>query len=250
MSSSVKMIAQRLWWGALIVILSLLVPLSVRAQPHAQAQDIAVITSPTEGQSINGLVTVIGSANHPAFDRYEVAYGPDPNPKDAWQVFETGKQPVDNGALGTWNTAVVPDGQYMLRLRVVRKDSNYSEAVVRGLQVSNSAPAGTPTSIPPAATFPAEAATFSPAQAAQPTQQIVVEQPPTNVPAPTAVGNIKPTATPRRATTAAAIFDGELFGSACLSGVILAVTAFAAVGIVQFGRYGFKQIRRQARKKH
>ncbi len=249
MSLPVKMIAQGLWWGALIVVMGLLVPLSVLAQPRYQAQDIAVITSPTDGQSLNGLVTVTGSANHPTFDRYELAYGPDPNPKDAWQVFETGKQPVDNGTLGTWNTAVVPDGGYMLRLRVVRKDSNYSEAFVHGLIVSNSAPVGTPTSIPPAATFPAEQPTFSPAEAALPTKQIIVEQPPTSVPAPTAVSNVRPTATPGRANAVASIFNGDLFGSACLSGIIFSVTAFAVVGIIQFGRYGYKQIRRQVRRK-
>jgi len=250
MSLSAKMIAQDVWLSALIAVVGLLAPLSVWIQPRYQAPDIAVITSPTEGQSINGLVTVTGSANHPDFDRYEIAYGPDPNPNDAWQVFGMGTQPVDNGALGTWNTAVVPDGGYMLRLRVVRKDSNYSEAVVRGLQVSNSAPAGTPTSIPPAATFPAEQPTFNPEEAAQPTKLIIVEQPPTSVPAPTAADNIRPTATPRRANAAASIFNGELFGTACLSGIVLAVTAFTAVGIIQFGRYGYKQIRRQARKKH
>jgi hypothetical protein len=234
----------------LITLISLTSLNSAQARPDQQGQDIAQITSPTEGQAISGLVTVTGTADQVQFDRWELAYGTDPNPNDTWQPFASGKAPVLNGTIGTWNTAVIPDGTYMLRLRAVRKDSNFSEMIVRGLQVSNSGPVGTPTSIPPASTFPAEQPTFSPAELAQPTKQIVIEQPPTSIPAPTAAGNATPTPAARRSNTASgSIFSSELIGSTCLSGVVLTVTVFAAVGLIQFGRYGYRQIRRQVRKK-
>src|SRR5512136_3169578 len=172
------------------------------AAPQPQGQAIAQITSPTDGQTLTGLVTITGSADHPDFARWELAYGPDPNPNDAWQPFADGKQSVHDGTIGTWNTGVVADGGYMLRLRVVRKDSNYDEAFVRGLLVSNSAPVGTPTSIPPAATFPAEQPTFTAAEAAQPAAPIKVEQPPTSVPAAPVARTSQPqtTAAARRGT--------------------------------------------------
>ncbi len=232
----------------LSISLTLLTP--AQARPRQQGQDIAQITSPTEGQAISGLVTITGTADQVQFDRWELAYGPDPNPNDAWQPFASGQTPVVNGTIGTWNTVVIPDGGYMLRLRAVRKDSNFGEAIVRDLKVSNSAPVGTPTSIPPASTFPAEQPTFSSQERALPTQQIIIEQPPTSGPAAPAPGNVKPTAPASRSgASSASIFNGELIGSACLSGAVLTATAFVAVGIVQFGRYGYKQIRRQTRKK-
>ncbi len=125
-----------------------------QAAPQSQGQAIAQIASPAEGQTLTGLVAVSGSADHPEFARWELAYGPDPNPNDAWQPFATGDQPILNGTIGTWNTGVIADGRYALRLRVIRADSNYDEAFVRGLQVSNSAPVGTPTSIPPVCDLP------------------------------------------------------------------------------------------------
>ncbi len=236
---------------AVIALLSLALLQPALAASQRQAQAIAQITSPTEGQALAGLVTVTGSADHPDFQRWELAYGPDPNPNDAWQPFAEGRQPVLNGTIGTWNTGVIADGQYMLRLRVVRKDSNYDEAFVRGLKVSNSAPIGTPTSIPPAATFPAEQATFAAAGSALPTAAIMVEQPPTTVPEAPVAQNSQPksNSTTRRTTSPAASLDTSLFGNACLNGAIMAVAIFMLVGVMQVGRWSVKQIRRSQKQK-
>jgi len=234
-------------WIALVILISLALLGPVRAAPLSQVQDIAQITSPTDGQALSGLVTISGSANHPEFARWELAYGPDPNPKDAWQPFAEGKQAIANGTIGTWNTGVIADGQYALRLRVVRKDSNYSEAFVRGLKVSNSAPVGTPTSIPPAPTFPAEEATLPAEQAIQSIATIMVEQPPTSVPEALATQNPAQRSTPiavRNAAVSTPGLNADQLGSACVSGMALTMGLFVVVGMIQVGRWGVKAIRR------
>lgn len=236
----------------LITLISVGLLHPAQAAPQRQGQDIAQITSPTEGQAISGLVTISGSADHPNFARWELAYGPDPNPNDAWQPFADGPQPVLNGTIGTWNTGVIADGGYMLRLRVIRTDSNYSEAFIRGLKVSNSAPIGTPTSIPPAATFPAEQPTFTAGEAAQPIATVMVEQPPTSVPEarPAQTAQPQTNAASRRNTTSAATnFDVKQFGSACLNGAILVGGLFILLGVIQAGRWGVKQFRRSQKRK-
>lgn len=244
------------WRGSLLLASVILISLTLLGPAHAaplpQGADIAQLTSPTEGQALAGLVTISGSANHPEFTRYELAYGPDPNPNDAWQPFAEGNQPVDNGTLGTWNTSVVADGQYALRLRVIRKDSNYSEGFVRGLQVSNSGPVGTPTSIPPAPTFPAEQATLPAEEAVQPLATVMVEQPPTSIPEAPASANATPRSTKVSDRNAAAVpgINLGLFGSACVSGVALTVGLFVIVGVIQAGRWGVKQVRRRQKRNH
>jgi hypothetical protein len=236
----------------LIVLMSLGLLHPVQAVPQWQGQDIAQITSPTDGQAIAGLVTITGSADHPSFARWELAYGPDPNPTDAWQPFTEGNQPVHDGTIGTWNTGVIADGGYMLRLRVIRKDSNYSEAFIRGLKVSNSAPIGTPTSIPPAATFPAEQPTFTAAEAAQPIATVMVEQPPTSLPEARPVQTNQPQANSssrRNATSAANSVNLSQFGSACLNGVALVAGLFVLLGVIQAGRWSVKHLRRRSQKR-
>ncbi len=242
------------WRALLLCALAIAIPLIPIASARTQAQqpeDIAAITSPTDGQEISGLVTITGSANHPAFDRYELAYGPDPNPNDAWQVFATGKQSVSNGSLGTWNAGVVPPGAYTLRLRVVRKDSNYSEAFVHGLHVGQAAPAGTPTSIPPAPTFPAEQPTFDAVDAARPTATIFIEQPPTSLPAavPAVVNQTPRSSDTRRTSAAASPLNANLLASTCVSGIAFTLALFVVVGVIQASRFGYKQYRRYQHKK-
>jgi hypothetical protein len=238
-----------------IILIALINPTSrphpAQAAPQSQGQAIAQITSPAEGQTLTGLVTVAGSVDHPDFARWELAYGPDPNPNDAWQPFAGGDTPILNGTIGTWNTGIVADGQYALRLRVIRKDSNYDEAFVHGLRVSNSAPVGTPTSIPPAATFPAEQPTFTAGEAAQPAATIMVEQPPTSVPeAPVArTSQSQANTAARRSAAAASSFDTSQFGSACLNGVIIAMGLFVILGVIQAGRWGAKHLRRRSQRR-
>ena len=244
-------VAARRWWLAALVVFSSVISFAqAQAAPRSQ-QDIAQITSPTEGQALAGLVTITGSANHPEFARWELAYGPDPNPSDAWQPFASGETSVDNGVLGTWNTGVVADGGYMLRLRTVRRDSNYNETVVRGLKVSNSAPIEQPTSIPPAPTFPAEQATLPPEGPIQALEPVRVEQPPTSPPLPTPAPNspVDTNTSARRTANNAPALNAGLFGSACLNGILLAVGLFVLVGVIQVGRWSAKQVRRSRKKK-
>jgi hypothetical protein len=236
---------------ALITVISFTLLNPAQAQPARQGQDIAQITSPTEGQTINGLVAVTGTADQVQFDRWELAYGPDPNPNDAWQPFASGDQPVINGIISTWNTGVIADGGYMLRLRAVRKDSNFSEAIVRGLQVRNSVSAETPTPESLTPTVPAEQATFSAQEAARPIATVMVEQPPTSVPEVVVVNAATPLGpdSQRRGSTAVAGFNLGGFGSACLSGAALAAGLFVVVGVIQAGRWGVRRYRRQIKRR-
>ena len=241
----------------LISLIGLLALNLLAAQPAAQAaspaqQGIAAISSPTDGQTVSGLVRVTGSTNHPDFDRFELAYGPDPNPNDAWQVFSTGTQPVDNNVLGLWDTTRVPDGTWALRLRTVRKDSNYDEVVVRGLQVINTRPVETPTPAQPEPTFPPEATSVGepgvPVTPA-PRATVLVELPPTSLPAVeggTPGAAAQPT---RRTGNSAALLDTSGFATACLNGALIAGLAFSIVGAIQLGRRTYKEYLRVRRKR-
>ncbi len=243
---SVSNYSARRWlsWAAIIGAVIAVFALPVQAAPLDQAAQ-ASITSPTDGQTISGNVSISGSASHPDFARYEIAFGPDPNPNDAWQVFVNNNQPVTANMLGTWNTSVLVDGTYIIRLRVVRHDSNYTEAFVRGLKVSNQQPIGTPTSIPPAPTFGPEATL--PAIA-----PIIIEQPPTNVPvvsSSTTSNSGSNTAQGNATSGGGGVSLGNLMGSACITGLGWTFVAFVLFGAIIFGRSQYKRILRTQRKK-
>jgi hypothetical protein len=174
-------------------------PMRAAAAPAAQ-EGQAVITSPPSNTPVVGTIQVTGTAVHPQFVRYELAWSPEPITGDAWAVFATIETPIENGVLGTWNTAQTPDGLYALRLRVVRQDGNYSEAFVRGLSVANNRPVETPTS-PIGPTIPPEPSQ----EPVTPSPELIVQpptstpQPPTPTPAPSSesttdtIGRLNPT---------------------------------------------------------
>ena len=179
--------------AALMVGAALLIPVaSVLAAPSRQGA-VAVINSPASGSTVTGAVPVSGSALHPEFDRYELYYTVEPG--ENWVfIGEPGRQPVNNGFLGTWNTGGLPDGNYSLRLRVVRRDGNYDEGYARNVVVANTTP---PTPIPEPTATPGEIAPLP-----QPVDAVVT---PTSEATPTPVSVDLPeipTPTPRPSPTA------------------------------------------------
>jgi len=155
-------------------------------------QEESGISSPRDGAEVRGVVSIIGTAVHPEFWKYEVYYAPYPNPTEQWVFVGTVREtPVTNGQLETWNTNFISDGVYALRLRVVRRDGNYTEYTVNNINVTNTMPtkpAETPTL--EATSTPEDTPTPPP-----PTSTPEIVQPPTLTPRPSPT-SIPPTATP------------------------------------------------------
>jgi hypothetical protein len=154
---------------------------------------------------VRGSVQITGSALHPAFQRYELYFTVEPG--ENWVfIGEARTNPVSNGVLGTWETGGLPDGNYSLRLRVVRQDGNYDEGFARNVAVANTTPpTPTPTDTPvfdEQATLPPPIdSVVTPTPAATPTPA-VVEQP--EIPTPTPRPSPSPTITPDQAGQAVA----------------------------------------------
>jgi len=154
--------------------------LSLAGQSKAQAPEnvVAVITSPVDGEQLFGLVNVLGSAGHAStFESYTLEYSNQATSTVTWLLVQPRvRQQVQNGVLGTWNTNVIPDGVYRLRLRVFLDDGYVGEYVVTNLRVINTKPTPVPTAPSSDLGAPANQPTPGPS----PTSPIV--QPPSNNP--------------------------------------------------------------------
>ncbi|HUW08298.1 MAG TPA: hypothetical protein VM537_01145 [Anaerolineae bacterium] len=222
----------------LLVLLCLVTPIgaSPRAMPRPQAA-LAVISSPEPFAALRGQVPISGTALHPQFQRYELYYKLEPG-EDWIFIGDAHFAAADRGVLGTWDTLSLPDGTYSLRLRVVRLDGNYDEAVVRQVLVANAQP--TETSTPEISPTPTDTPTPVP-----PTPTVVVEAPviPTPTEQPTATPSPdETTETPAGSTSEE---DGGLFGmnrlisqidvgeigNAFVLGVRYTLYAFAALAV-------------------
>ena len=205
--------------------------------PLAQVQ--GQITSPRDRASVRGLVPFEGSANPPEFQKYEVHFGPEPNPGDDWTPLAGSPftAPVMQGRLGLWDTTVIPDGVYSLRLRLVRLDGNYDEYYVRGIQVVNTRPTETPTREP--SPTPGE-----PTETPSPTPTVVIGVPtvssPTPRPSGTPLPTLPPAATPEPLNLPfQSISDAACKGAGITLAVFLGIGLFFALkgGLASFARW-------------
>jgi len=111
----------------------------------AQETGSIAITQPSPGATLTGVVVLSGTATHPSFVRYELAFALEADPTNTWfSIQEAVNTPVVEGALGSWDTRGIVDGNYAVRLRLYTSERNFVEAVVRGLRVQNTTPTATP----------------------------------------------------------------------------------------------------------
>ena len=129
----------------LAALLAALVLLPDATGSAAQAPGFAEISSPAPGDSLAGMVTISGSANHPAFVAYDLAFGYANDATGTWfPIAESVTNPVTDGPLALWDTRPLSDEAYALRLHVQLEDGSVLEAIVGDLQVRNYTPTRTP----------------------------------------------------------------------------------------------------------
>jgi len=131
----------RLYVGALSVVAILAAAQSAAAQGTA----LPSIVSPADGQVIQGQVAVKGSTDVANFSSADLAFGYASDPTGTWFTIQTASLPVSSDTLAVWDTTLITDGDYALRLRVTLLDGSFQDAMVTVL-VRNYTPLPTPTS--------------------------------------------------------------------------------------------------------
>lgn len=138
------------------------------------------ISQPQSGESLWGVITVIGTANMPNFRSFELQYGVSHSP-EAWSQPIAGPYgaPQIEGVLGQWDVTTLGNGPHTLRLVV---SDTLGNAYERRLQVVVAKPTPTPQPTP----------TWTP-----PVEQRAVEQPtPTPVDTPVPATDLNPISPP------------------------------------------------------
>ena len=143
------------------ILLALSIPFDlVTSAPAAQDTINIAVLSPVTGSRLSGVVQILGATQHPQFAFYQLSFGPEPNPGNVWfPITDVIQNPVRNGLLGQWNTTLVQDGVYQLRLQVTLRDGTQLITGVNNLRIQNLPPTAIPTPTPvvqpPSAAFTA-----------------------------------------------------------------------------------------------
>lgn len=103
-----------------------------------QRQPGVQISKPEAFAYIHGKVPIIGTAAGDGFSLYRLQIGEGLNPSTWQQIGEDGRQKIENGELGNWDTSGL-NGLYAIRLMVVREDKKISTSVIQ-VSVDNDPP--------------------------------------------------------------------------------------------------------------
>jgi hypothetical protein len=115
----------------------------------AQDSPTVAISSPKAEEVLRGQVNIIGTTSDPNFISAELEFAYASAPTETWFPIQTLSQPVFDSPLHTWDTTVITDGSYILRLRVFLNDGTFREVTVP-ITVQNDIQPATPTPIPTA----------------------------------------------------------------------------------------------------
>ncbi len=137
------------------------------------------ISAPPAGSTLSGVVTISGSA--PA--AWELAFTYRDDPTGTWFPLAASSEPLTGGLLPAWDTTLITDGLYTLRLRISAADSFQDFLIdirIRNYSATETpTPAGTPT--------PSATASITPLPSATPTVTYTPAPPPAPLPANPAV---------------------------------------------------------------
>jgi hypothetical protein len=179
----------------------------------AQDAPPAAITSPVPDELLRGQVTITGRLDVAGFVSAELDFAYASDPTGTWFNIQSFSQPLADATLAVWDTTLITDGDYVLRLRVNLADGTAQEVTVP-IKIGNDVlPTPTPE---PTLTPEAEAVLI-------PTPFLLAASPtPTDPPPPT------PTALP---TNSVSIGQKAVYASLG-RGALVIIGLFALAGLI------------------
>lgn len=127
----------------LLILLSLF--LSGALRPLAQQ---VMIDSPRPGDALQGQVAITGTTDIEGLQSYEVSFAYQRDETDTWFSIGRGEEVLRGETLTTWDTTMISDGTYRLRVVALLEDGRTLETIVTGLRVRNYTPIETSTPEP------------------------------------------------------------------------------------------------------
>lgn len=83
------------------------------------------ISAPAHGQTVNGNLSIIGTASIDGFQFYKLEFGQGGSPGSFAAIGDIVRQPVIDGFLAAWPASSFPSGIWTLRLTVVDQTGNF-----------------------------------------------------------------------------------------------------------------------------
>ena len=105
-----------------------------------------IVNNPQPGQSVQGVVEITGSVVSDIFSSAEVYYSYANSENETWFLINQMNQKVENAVIARWDTTTISDGEYQIKIKLIKVDNSVEELIVKPVYVNNYTPQ--PTTIP------------------------------------------------------------------------------------------------------
>jgi hypothetical protein len=158
-----------------------------RAVAQQEPSATVVILSPEPGQALKGSVPIQAQVSTSDIESLELTFAYEGDRTNTWFLLAEITAPWDEEKYVNWDTTILTDGDYVLRLVLTHSDGLQETATAPGLRVRNYSPVETNTPSPSETPLPQE--TVVPTQTLTPTATPV---PPTGTPLPSNPALVSP----------------------------------------------------------
>jgi hypothetical protein len=132
----------------ILLVFLIMNPLRVNAQEEVDPNPAVTILSPSAGQAVRGSIPIIVDTDLDGFLSAELSFAYQADQTGTWFLLSQSEQPLLGTQMTEWDTTILTDGIYDIRLLVILKNSRQFTSLVRGVRVRNYSPIETDTPTP------------------------------------------------------------------------------------------------------
>lgn len=120
-----------------ILLIFVLIPFFKPVFSPESQLDIVRITSPNEGEILQGNIYIEGTVSGSTFQFAEISFQYQDSQSSNW--FEIGKidAPIVDDTIGIWDTSTIADGIYRIKVVAHYENDRVQEAIVNNLDIRN-----------------------------------------------------------------------------------------------------------------
>lgn len=122
--------------SAIFIVVSLM---NVWFSPFPQL-DLVRIQSPVDGDYLQGSVEIIGTVTGTGLQTAEISFRYQDSQSQSWFVISQISSPVVDDIIATWDTSIIADGAYQIRVLAVFENGREQEKIINNLNVRNYTP--------------------------------------------------------------------------------------------------------------
>ncbi len=119
------------------LLVSLVISLISGWGSSTQQLDLVRILSPAESSVLQGIVAIKGTVTGIGLQRAEVSFRYQDGDAETWFLIDQVNEFVVDAVIANWDTAIIADGTYQLRIDAYYEDGHQLETMINDLRIRN-----------------------------------------------------------------------------------------------------------------